>query len=79
VREADQCLSRTGADRGVERRTTKAGTYHQASVFQTALFSERMQRCGKKGIASAGVVREAIYDNYRIALSTDVGKAVLQH
>ena len=28
---------------------------------EMALFSECMHRCGKKGIDSAGVVREAIY------------------
>jgi hypothetical protein len=37
VRETDQCLSRTGANGGVERRTTKAGTYHQARQFSAAL------------------------------------------
>src|SRR5215469_16950071 len=37
VREADQLLPRTGAVGGFERRTTKAGTYHQARQFSVAL------------------------------------------
>src|SRR5215469_14296688 len=37
VREADRGLSRTGALGGLERRTTKAGTYHQARQFSAAL------------------------------------------
>src|SRR5215469_4828002 len=37
VREADCVLLGVGAVRGVERRTTQAGTYHQARQFSAAL------------------------------------------
>jgi hypothetical protein len=35
----------------------KSKTFNESEM---ALFSECMQRCGKKGIDSAGVVREAM-------------------
>jgi hypothetical protein len=37
VREADQCLSGSGALGGLKRRTATAGTYHQAGQFSAAL------------------------------------------